>query len=63
MKQSLAEKVAKYAEWEPESLEIRIRWRVANMEADRVEIQAMRKAQRVQRKRGSHAQVAADREA
>lgn len=54
MKQDMQSKVDGYAKWEPDALELRIRWRVANMKADQVEIAAMRKAQRVQRKQGGN---------
>lgn len=50
MKQDMQSKVDQYAKWEPDALELRIQWRVANMKADQVEIAAMRKAQRIQRK-------------
>ena len=52
MKPDMQAKVDKYAQWEPDALELRIQWRVANMKADQQEIAAMRKAQRIQRKRG-----------
>ena len=51
MKPEQQAKVDKYVGWAPDALETRIKWRTANMQADQQEIAAMRKAQRIQRKK------------
>ena len=51
MKQRMAEAVARFAKWEPKALEQRIAFISGEVRAAQHEMAAMRKAQRVQRKR------------
>ena len=52
MKPDMQAKVDKYATWPEKELDDYLHWRIADMQADQSEIAAMRKAQRIQRKRG-----------
>lgn len=50
MKTRMREDVERFAQWQPEALSQRIRWRESVVKQTQHEIAAMKKAQRVQRK-------------